>query len=83
MEVALFRIDGTIHVIDNMCPHEGGSLAEGTLTGDVVTCPLHGWTFNACSGCSLDPPGSGVRRYETLVEAGNVFVRVPEPAVAT
>ncbi|MCY3844790.1 MAG: Rieske 2Fe-2S domain-containing protein [Acidobacteria bacterium] len=72
---ALFRIDGKVVAIDGLCPHEGGPLAEGTVRRGVVTCPWHGWTFDACSGCSLDPPGNDVARYPTLVEGGSVYVK--------
>ncbi len=42
----------------------------------MVTCPWHGWTFNACTGCSIDPPNNDVGRYDTLVEGGRVYVKV-------
>lgn len=29
--IVLFNIDGTIHAIDNACPHNGASLASGQL----------------------------------------------------
>ena len=72
---ALFRIDGTVRAIDGLCPHEGGPLAEGTVSKGVVTCPWHGWTFDACTGCSLEPAGKDVARYPTLVEEGNVYLK--------
>jgi precorrin-3B synthase len=75
-EYALFRIDGQVHAIDNACPHEGAPLAQGEVAGGVVTCPWHGWTFNACSGCSIDPAGKNVASYPTKVEDGRVFVAV-------
>ena len=79
---ALFRVDGRVRAIDGLCPHEGGPLAEGTLAKGVVTCPWHGWTFDACSGCSLDPAGNDVAHYPTLVEEGNVYLQ-PKQAPAT
>ena len=72
---ALFRIDGKLRAIDGLCPHEGGPLAEGTLSKGVVTCPWHGWTFDACTGCSLEPAGNDVAHYPTLVEEGNVYLK--------
>ena len=74
---ALFREprSGAVHAIDGICPHAGGSLAEGAVSGNVVTCPLHGWRFDTCTGCSLDQPDSGVDHYETLVERGLVYIR--------
>ena len=77
---ALFRIGGKVAAIDGLCPHAGGPLAEGIVNNGVVTCPWHGWTFDACSGCSLDPTGNDVARYPTLVEDGRVYVK---PAAAS
>jgi ferredoxin-nitrite reductase len=74
-ELALFRVGEQIHAIDALCPHEQAPLAQGEIRDGVVTCPWHGWTFNACTGCRIDPPGNGLGRYDTLVEGGKVFVR--------
>lgn len=84
-QYALFRIDGDVKCIDSECPHEGALLADGEVSNGVVTCPWHSWRFNVCSGCSLDPPGNDVSAYETLVEDGNIFIKVGsvEGAAAT
>ena len=74
-QVALFRQGDGVSAIDNLCPHSGGPLAEGELNQGVVTCPWHGWSFDACTGCSVSPAGHGVERYETLIADGNVYVR--------
>ncbi len=79
---ALFRVDGRVLAIDGQCPHEGGPLAEGTLAKGVVTCPWHGWTFDACTGCSLEPAGNDVAHYPTLVEEGNVYLKPKAPAAS-
>jgi ferredoxin-nitrite reductase len=82
-ELALFRIGDKVHAIDGLCPHEGAPLAQGEFRDGVVTCPWHGWTFDACSGCSLAPAKNDVRHYETLIEGGSVFVKLAAGAVAT
>src|SRR5206468_6739923 len=47
--VAIFNVDGTLHALDNTCPHQGGPLGEGYLEDNgVVSCPWHGWTFDVC-----------------------------------
>ena len=43
--VALFNVGGTCYAIDDTCTHRGGSLSEGTLDNDDVTCPLHSARF--------------------------------------
>ena len=47
---AVYNVDGTFHVLDGICPHAGGPLGKGTLTGSVVTCPWHGWQFDVETG---------------------------------
>lgn len=75
-EYALFRIDGKVYALDSACPHEGGPLGQGEVQHGVVTCPWHGWRFNACTGCSIEPVGNDVTRHETLVESGNIFIKL-------
>jgi nitrite reductase (NADH) small subunit len=48
--VALFNVDGTFYALDGVCPHQGGPLAEGDVTGCIVTCPWHGWQFDVRTG---------------------------------
>jgi nitrite reductase (NADH) small subunit len=48
--VALFNVDGSLYALDGVCPHQGGPLGEGELTGAVVTCPWHGWQFDVRTG---------------------------------
>lgn len=48
--VALFNVGGTFYALDGVCPHQGGPLGNGRLTGPVVTCPWHGWQFDVRTG---------------------------------
>jgi NAD(P)H-dependent nitrite reductase small subunit len=77
-DLALFRLAEAVHAIDNTCPHKGGFLSQGTLSGGVVTCPLHGWKFHLATGDCLNRPGTGVRSYPVRVlESGKVEVKLP------
>ena len=77
--VALFNVDGEILALDNTCPHAGGPLGEGTLDGEVVECPWHGWEFNVRTGqCIENPtPEWAVPCYQTRVENGIIQVAFP------
>ena len=55
--VVLFNIEGTVHAIDNSCPHNGSSLASGLLEGRVLQCPAHGLRFDVVSGCMAGVAG--------------------------
>jgi nitrite reductase (NADH) small subunit len=65
-----------IHALDNACPHAGGPLAEGTLEGGCVTCPLHGWKFDVCTGGGVAPSTTAVTAYPTKIENGKVLVQL-------
>jgi ferredoxin-nitrite reductase len=74
--IALFRSGERVYAIDAACPHEGAPLAQGTFEKGVVTCPWHGWTFDACTGCSRQPANRNVAAYPALVDDGRILVKV-------
>ncbi len=76
VELALFRTPQGILATEALCPHAGGSLAEGTLEGNTLVCPLHGWRFRLCDGCSVEPPGEQIQVFPTRVKDGRVWVRL-------
>jgi nitrite reductase/ring-hydroxylating ferredoxin subunit len=72
--LALFNVDGTFHVIDNSCPHRGGPLGDGPLTGAIVTCPWHGYRYDVRTGVHQLNPRLNVTCYPVTVEGGVVYV---------
>ena len=76
MTIALVCTTAGIHALDNTCAHEGGPLGEGSVEGTTVTCPLHGWQFNAKTGTCLTEKEQRQRTFATKVEQGKVWVRV-------
>ena len=72
--IALYNVDGDFFALGGVCPHQGGPLGRGALTGRTVTCPWHGWQFDVCSGqCQLS---SSVIQptFPCKTEDGKVFV---------
>jgi len=49
-DVLIVNVNGAHCALNNACPHSGGSLAEGTLNGSVITCPRHGAQFDVKTG---------------------------------
>jgi len=74
--IALFNCEGAFYAIRNTCPHMGGDLGEGCLSGDVVTCPWHGWRFNVKTGKNPEADVVAVRTYEVKVEGEEVYVGI-------
>jgi nitrite reductase/ring-hydroxylating ferredoxin subunit/uncharacterized membrane protein len=80
MAVMVIRLDGKLNAIAATCSHAGGPLEEGTLNGDIVTCPWHGSRFCVADGrvdngpATFDQPAFLVRE-----QGGKVEVRLPSP----
>ena len=64
-------------VIDDECPHAGGSLASGDVRGDIVSCPWHQWAFDLNTGVSTHSSEARVERYRAEVRDGVVWVDLP------
>jgi nitrite reductase/ring-hydroxylating ferredoxin subunit len=53
--IALFHVGGKFYATEDTCKHRGGSLGEGTLDETIITCPLHGWTYDVTDGsCEMN-----------------------------
>ncbi len=74
--IALFNRGGMFYAIRNSCPHMGGDLGEGSLDGDIVTCPWHGWRFDVRTGKSPESEVVGVRTFEVKVVGEDIYVGI-------
>jgi nitrite reductase/ring-hydroxylating ferredoxin subunit len=78
-KVLLVRLKGKFYAIGGECTHYGGPLAEGALSGHLVTCPWHQAVFDVMNGDLEEPPALDAEPCFTVrVEGEDVFVKVPE-----
>ncbi len=80
-EIALFKVDGKICAISNMCPHQKfQKLHEGMFENGIVTCPMHGWAYDVRTGISTNasPEGAGgrVKVFKTEMKNGKVLINI-------
>ncbi|HKE00415.1 MAG TPA: Rieske 2Fe-2S domain-containing protein [Planctomycetota bacterium] len=75
-QVAVFNVGGTFLAIANTCPHRGGPLAEGDLSGTVVTCPWHGFQYDVRTGQSADGKPFQLQTYPVRVTDGAIEIGV-------
>jgi 3-phenylpropionate/trans-cinnamate dioxygenase ferredoxin subunit len=70
--IVIFNSAGEFFALLNRCPHQGGSLCLGKLTGlvesstpgeyrysrpgEIIRCPWHGWEFDIRTGKSWCDP---------------------------
>lgn len=72
--IGIFNVGGTFRAIRNQCPHAGGPLCEGRVSGfvrsddpgkyqyvrrgEILRCPWHGWEFDLLTGKSWFDPAT-------------------------
>lgn len=76
--VAVFRYDGRISAISNVCQHQNGPLGEGRIVNGCVVCPWHGYEYVPATGASPPPFSEKVPTFDVRVVAGRVLVH-PQP----
>ena len=77
-EIAIFNLGAKFLAVDNRCPHRGGPLADGIVSGDSVVCPLHNWKICLQSGEIKRPREQAgcVRPHPVQVVGGIVCVNL-------
>ena len=74
-EIAIFHLEDRCLTIENKCPHKGGPLCDGIISGTTVVCPLHGQRFDLETGMPvLASQPDCVATYSTRVQNGIIFV---------
>ena len=77
VDLAIFNLKDRFVTIENRCPHKGGPLCDGIVSGTVVVCPLHGWRFDLDSGMAIRASlPACVTTYPTRVEDGVILVGI-------
>ena len=88
--VAVFNVEGQVFALSNHCPHHGGPLCHGRISGAVLPsqpyeyrygregrvliCPWHGWEFDMESGRTIFDPAVRVKIYEARIEKGEIVL---------
>jgi len=76
--VAIFKYDGKISAISNVCQHQNGPLGEGRILDGCITCPWHGYQYVPETGASPPPFVEKVPTFNVRVENREVLVH-PKP----
>jgi 3-phenylpropionate/trans-cinnamate dioxygenase ferredoxin subunit len=77
-EVAVFNVDGDYYALADVCTHDGGTLADGTVEGHEIECPRHGARFDIRTGRVTAPPAyEDITAYPVRVSNGRVLVGRP------
>ena len=75
-DMLVANVSGSIYAIADACTHRGCSLSEGTLEGNVVTCPCHAGRFDVKIGKVIAPPPKrDESSFEVRMQDSDVLVK--------
>lgn len=66
------------HAVDNRCRHRGGQLGDGSVRGENIVCPLHGYDYDLHSGISRFDTSERIAVYPVRVHRGEIQVDADE-----
>ncbi|HRP02766.1 MAG TPA: Rieske 2Fe-2S domain-containing protein [Candidatus Kapabacteria bacterium] len=79
-QVAIFRINGELICLDNICPHRhADKIYDGIIKDNNVTCPLHGWTYSLQTGENINKSQGlkSLKKYHCFEQSGKVYLEEP------
>lgn len=79
VRIAIFKLDGELYAIEDVCTHDGGPLVEGQIVnGCQVQCPRHGARFDIRTGAALSFPAfEATNTFAVHVEGDDVLIESP------
>ncbi|MGH8801178.1 MAG: Rieske (2Fe-2S) protein [Casimicrobiaceae bacterium] len=76
-EIGIYRVGGTLHAIEDVCPHAYALLTQGFVDGENIECSLHGAVFSIRSGkCLKEPGGRDLSTYQVRECDGNIEIEI-------
>lgn len=72
--IAVFKYDGKLSAMSNVCQHQNGPLGEGKIVGGCVVCPWHGYEYRPDTGAAPPPFTEAVPTFRVRVVEGRVQV---------
>ncbi|RYF14364.1 MAG: carboxymuconolactone decarboxylase [Comamonadaceae bacterium] len=61
-------------VFDSRCPHQSTDIPQLALEGGTLTCPRHGWQFDAASGACTAHGDQPLREWDCRLHEGRLQV---------
>ena len=90
--IGIFNVDGNYYALHNRCPHMGGNLCEGPVTGttletdkvefiygrenELVRCGWHGWEFEIKTGICTVDAKTRARSYRVTESDGQLTIHI-------
>ena len=78
-EICVFNVGGKMHAVEEICPHQGGPMSEGTIEDGSIVCPWHSGKFDIETGKvseESDFVKQDLKIYEVKTEGDDILVKI-------
>ena len=73
-QVLLINQKGTIHAVENECPHQGSPMQAAIVKDDYISCPRHGYRFQLDTGICQAMPDFVLKVFPVTVQGDDIMV---------
>ncbi len=74
--IAIANVGGKYYAFEDSCPHMSARLSNGSLDGNIITCPEHSAKFDVTTGKPQSTQNDPLVSYEVKVEGDDVLVKI-------
>jgi nitrite reductase (NADH) small subunit len=74
--LCIARVQGQLAALNDVCPHQGAPLSEGSIEDGRIVCSWHGWSFDPRTGAEVCNPLGGAKVYPLRVDGDDVLCEV-------
>jgi nitrite reductase/ring-hydroxylating ferredoxin subunit len=82
-DILVFRRNGAIRALSNICPHFGGPVGYHQLNNGRFTCLWHNLQFDADSGQCVSFPKLKLREYKIKIVNDDIYAQLIENKAET
>lgn len=73
-QLILVRWQGTLHALEERCPHHGASLAQGRVHEGCIVCPRHLYQYDLITGRGKQHDGGNAATYPVEERADGTYI---------
>ncbi|PTS97670.1 (2Fe-2S)-binding protein [Pedobacter sp. HMWF019] len=77
-KLCMIKDKGDLYVVQNTCPHAGGTLSGGWCKNGYLVCPIHRWEYSLENGIGAEGQGDYIHIYPTEQRKDGVYVGLRE-----
>ncbi|RZO95086.1 MAG: hypothetical protein EVA50_04440 [Gammaproteobacteria bacterium] len=78
VDILICNTDNGVFAVEDKCSHADIPLCGGQITGNYITCPVHGAVFDLTDGSVQSPPAfEDLNTFEVKIEGTSISVKTP------